>query len=241
MVTIWLLTPNGFYSAVAHADDPGLLVVRSRVLQDAEHLAKWVEDQGWLGENDDTPPQVEAYRGSDYEWRVILPREAWEGYLTWEASQISYTNFKNEVTRRQGHERHDIYSRVWSTLLALARLPGAKEGHAERAVPHPKYGSWTYPFLSSRLTAKDFRDEGHAEACDLVAKFDDLDADCTCGEWYSDTLLDDADARLVGVGMHADCTKHGCVAPVGYQACHDPSVTDEPKPKRKAKRKGGRR
>jgi hypothetical protein len=137
---MWVLTPEGFFSAVAHLDNPELVVVRSRVLADSEKLAERVTQ--WRRTNKaGRRVKVEAYRGSDYPWRVIITKHEWTRFLAAQVDDVTYTNFKNEVTKRQGAARHDIYARVWSVLLSLEKLPGAMKGHAERAVPHPKYGA----------------------------------------------------------------------------------------------------
>ena len=37
---MWRFTTDGFYSAVAQRDDPGTVIVRSRVREDAERLTE---------------------------------------------------------------------------------------------------------------------------------------------------------------------------------------------------------
>jgi hypothetical protein len=43
------------------------------------------------------------------------------------ALEVDYPNFKNRVTQKMGHARHNIYMRVWSTLRDI-EFPG--ETHA---------------------------------------------------------------------------------------------------------------
>lgn len=58
---------------------------------------------------------------NDYPFRVWIEKQAWSRYLVRVAEALDYDNFKDEVTRRQGKERHDVYSSVWSVLHRLER------------------------------------------------------------------------------------------------------------------------
>lgn len=107
---MWLITPEGFFSAVEKPGDraDGMLTVRTRNRADIKALKRYFPDA--------KPYRV---RYSDYEWRIRVPKDEWAQAVARMALEIDYSNFKNEVTRRQGRERHDIYSRVWSVLLGL--------------------------------------------------------------------------------------------------------------------------
>lgn len=208
---MWDITPNGFFSAVAHVDDPDLLVVRSRVLADSEALRDFVNDRR-AADPDAGDVKVEAYRGSDYPWRVICTRDEWKAWLVKEVDLINYTNFKNEVTKRQGQARHDVYSGVWGVLLRLEKLPGALKDHAKVAVEHPRWKkgggtSWssyggTGQLALPRMTDDEIAEERareierekesdeHDETCDIInPQIAYVDATCTCGAW--DTALDE--------------------------------------------------
>ena len=109
---MWLITPEGFFSAVEKPGDraDGMLTVRTRNRDDIKALKRYFPDA--------KPYRV---RYSDYEWRNRVAKDEWAQAVARMALEIDYSNFKNEVTRRQGRERHDIYSRVWSVLLGLER------------------------------------------------------------------------------------------------------------------------
>lgn len=107
---MWLTTTQGFYSAVAHRDDPGKLVVRARTREDIEALATQIPD---LDPFEDP--------AADYRWRAVVSRGDWQLAVADLAAAIDYPNFKNAVAERQGSERAGIYGRVWSVLLALQR------------------------------------------------------------------------------------------------------------------------
>lgn len=197
---MWLCTTTGFYSAVAHKNEKDLLVVRSRVLQDSEALAAWTNLRR-LGEDPEVV-EVVAYQQSDYPWRVIIRRTEWAAFVAAEATSIDYTNYKNAVTAKQGRERHDIYSRVWSALLALEKLPGAMREHGKRAVPHPLWGA-------------------------RRAVSDDLDAWFMARQPAMDSLWDrfggedepDDDPPYPGDPGHEDCTDAACEADDGETCC----------------------
>lgn len=105
---MWLMTTQGFYSAVAHRDDPDLIVVRARTQADIEALERQI-------------PGLEPFAdgGTDYRWRAIVTREQWRDALDQLADAIDYENFKAEVTKLQGHERADLYLEIWTILRSL--------------------------------------------------------------------------------------------------------------------------
>jgi hypothetical protein len=105
---VWLFTTDGFYSAVAHRDDPNTLIVRSRACDDALRLVKAVS----TGEVIETPAR-------DYRFRVHLPHDICASYVAAAAAAIDYDTFKNAVGVRQGGERARVYADVWADLLPL--------------------------------------------------------------------------------------------------------------------------
>lgn len=106
---MWVMTTEGFYSAVEDRDDSDAVLVRSRVREDAERLAEAVG--GTVLETPD----------ADYAFRVRVAKVDWERYLTDAATEIDYDNFKNAVAARQGSVRARVYGEVWSVLLRLQR------------------------------------------------------------------------------------------------------------------------
>lgn len=112
---MWLLTPRGFYSAVVKPWDreDGMITVRSRVKADLENLPE-VPDYPPV-----TPESIATDELADYRYRVRIPRQQWMQMVAAMAGEIDYPDFKNEVQRRQGRERHDAYLSVWSALLRL--------------------------------------------------------------------------------------------------------------------------
>jgi hypothetical protein len=106
---MWLITSIGFFSVVAHADQPDTLLVRGRVRDDLEALRR-----GYL-------PDLEIVEGSgtDYQYRAMVSREEWEHAVRGLVADIDYSNFKTAVAERQGPHRARIYARIWMVLHEL--------------------------------------------------------------------------------------------------------------------------
>jgi hypothetical protein len=107
---MWLVTTQGFYSAVAHRASAEHVLVRARTREDIEALRRQI-------------PDIEPFEDleADYRHRAIVTRAEWVSAVAQLASEIDYDNFKNAVAARQGHERAGIYGRVWGGLLSLQR------------------------------------------------------------------------------------------------------------------------
>lgn len=105
---MWVFTPQGFYSAVVHRDDPSLVLVRARAREDLENLQAQLP--GLVIFEDEA---------ADYLYRSIVKREDWKRALGELADAMDYDNFKDAVTERQGEERHRLYIRVWGVMLSL--------------------------------------------------------------------------------------------------------------------------
>src|SRR4051812_20974727 len=107
---MWLMTPRGFFSVVAHRDDPTALMVRGRARDDLESLAEL-----------DRTLEIQHTPRGDYAWRAIVSRDAWSRLLTTLVAEVDYPDFKSEVGRVQGVERASLYARVWMVLRELQR------------------------------------------------------------------------------------------------------------------------
>lgn len=107
---MWLFTTQGFYSVVAHRDDPGTLIVRARTRADIEALREQV-------------PAIEPFEdpSADYRHRAYVSRGEWLAAVAELTAELDYDNFKSEVAREQGHERAGVYGRIWGELLGLQR------------------------------------------------------------------------------------------------------------------------
>ncbi|MEO8092936.1 MAG: hypothetical protein ABI726_09550 [bacterium] len=105
---MWVFTTQGFYSVVAHRDDPERVIVRARAREDLEALREQIPSLRIFEDTD-----------ADYRWRAIVAHEKWVAAVAILAAGIDYPNFKSAVGERQGHERERIYSQVWGEMLSL--------------------------------------------------------------------------------------------------------------------------
>jgi hypothetical protein len=106
---MWIFTNIGFFSAV---QKPGtdFLTVRARVKQDLDNLR-----EKYL-------PQLSATQakgGIDYPWRATVSHADFAAALGKIAMDIDYSNYKNEVTARQGKARASRYGKVWHALYDM--------------------------------------------------------------------------------------------------------------------------
>lgn len=120
---MWVLTPFGFFSIVAHRDRPKMLLVRARDEGDLKALVRKLPAPR---------PRIQRTPGADYLFRVAVSREALSDLLAYELESMTYPNFKNEVAVRQGPKRAEVYHRLWRELLELQRSGGELDGPGER-------------------------------------------------------------------------------------------------------------
>lgn len=109
---MWLFSETGFVSAVAHRDDPDLLVVRGR---DRASLAPLVERTG--------APIVEG-AGTDYPCRVIVGRDAYGAWVAELVAGIGYGNFKGRVARTREPAFLDALHDVWGVMRRFGERAG---------------------------------------------------------------------------------------------------------------------
>lgn len=110
---MWIQSKAGFYSCVAHFQNPKIIVVRARVRKDINRLRSMYMPQ--LGDTQTTPD-------NDYPFRASVLKHHFEKGLAKMASDVDYGNFKDMVGRLQGAEREQIYHEVWATLFKLEKM-----------------------------------------------------------------------------------------------------------------------
>src|SRR4051812_43444993 len=121
---MWIFTKHGFFSTVCarqgdgrHSQpvDPDRMMVRARVRSHLEALKQRFVDLL----ND---CEIQKSAGTDYAFRLFVPKPAWMQVLSALADEIDYDNFKSEVARHQGPAGID-YERalheVWSVMHEL--------------------------------------------------------------------------------------------------------------------------
>jgi hypothetical protein len=112
---VWIFTDFGFFSVVAHRDEPDRLLVRARVRSDLEALTQAIRGRG--------KSRIYSTPDHDYPFRCIVKREAFGRALSELAERIQYDNFKNSVAATQGSERAHVYLGIWDHLRRWLQRP----------------------------------------------------------------------------------------------------------------------
>ena len=123
---MWIFTKHGFFSAVCARQGNGKhgqpvdlerIMVRARLRSHLESLKLRFPDL--IGKCD-----LHESAGTDYAYRIFVPKSAWVQVLAGLAEEIDYDNFKSEVAHHQGkvgtpyeHSLHD----VWSVMSKLQK------------------------------------------------------------------------------------------------------------------------
>lgn len=102
---MWVFTETGFVSAVRKHDRPDVITVRARDHKSLESLA------GLTG------AQIAKSPNGDYPYRLFVTVEDWAKWLSHEAMNVDYDNFKSHVAQTRGYEYAHELSRVWAVML----------------------------------------------------------------------------------------------------------------------------
>jgi hypothetical protein len=126
---MWLFTPFGFFSVVAHRAHPDRVLVRSRVRADLVELAK----------REPGKPVIRRTPEADYPYRIEIARRRLATIVQrFVLDELDYPNFKGAVAERQGfgraHAYHDVWERLRGTEDGGARSLAAPFGSARASV-----------------------------------------------------------------------------------------------------------
>jgi hypothetical protein len=120
---MWLFTRYGFFSAVCARDgessrapiDPSRIVVRGRRRDHLDALrSRFAEHIGDCA--------VIADAGTDYRYRMVVPKVAWTQLVADLASEIDYRNFTSAVVSHQGEAGRDYKHALNDTWRAMSEL-----------------------------------------------------------------------------------------------------------------------
>jgi len=98
---MWIFTSSGFVSAV-YKD--GAIQVRARDSKSLEVLAV------------DCEAKIVATPVADYPYRIAISREQFASWVSKQALEIEYKNFKSEVADKRGSKFSKPLSQVWSVM-----------------------------------------------------------------------------------------------------------------------------
>lgn len=111
---MWIFTDIGFFSVVRHWKNQDRMVVRARCKDDLNNL---IDRHG--PDLDRSRRHILITPDDDYCCRLIVDAGKWSAVLSKIACNVDYTNFKDAVHRRMGHERADVYMGVWHTMYDM--------------------------------------------------------------------------------------------------------------------------
>jgi len=121
---MWLFTKYGFYSAVCarrgsggHGQpiDSDRVMVRARLRQHLEALQQRFAEL--LADS-----EVREFPGSDYAYRIFVPKPIWSQVLLALSEELDYDNFKDEATRFQGKSGASYERALHETWEVMYRL-----------------------------------------------------------------------------------------------------------------------
>lgn len=149
---MWLITTFGFFSVVQKRGTTHL-TIRSRVRGDLEQLK-----QRYLPSLGPIQDSHESGKHTDYRYRAAADHEAVALAMAAAVRDIGYDNFKNEVGKRQGYDRAEVYSSVWGCLYELQQakfqVPAAKATAAEPTAKPADKATAAKPTAADSTAAK---------------------------------------------------------------------------------------
>jgi len=94
---MWICFSDGFISAVKSKNDPDMLVIRSRRLEELESVVG-------------SGRHIKVNEGTDYKYRTEISKSEWAQIVSDRILETDYTNFKNSV---KSVPLHDLYLKMW--------------------------------------------------------------------------------------------------------------------------------
>ena len=106
---MWIFTSFGFFSIVRKTDG-SQLTIRSRTHGDLVRLQRhYLAEAG----------EPECDTGTDYPWRLRCEEDALARAMPRIIADVTYANFKHEVSQTTGPARAKRYEKVWSALHGM--------------------------------------------------------------------------------------------------------------------------
>jgi hypothetical protein len=131
---MWIFLNDSFLSIVAHADDPGLLLVRGRHAGDIERVFPTA--------------QVTSTPTADYRYRAVVARDDVAAAIAGKVTAIYYTNVKNTEADAEGRAAYlDVWGRKrhWQEAEGYRRSPAAAAPEVKAGKPRRRFrwfGGW---------------------------------------------------------------------------------------------------
>jgi hypothetical protein len=122
---MWITTTGGFVSLVEDREDPGLLQVRARVLEDITANFPGAE--------------VLVVPGADYRYRARVNRQQVADRLAAAVMAIDYPGHFKDVAIQRSPANAERYAAYYGTWAAMARM---QDYAPYSAVPRPSQPQW---------------------------------------------------------------------------------------------------
>lgn len=116
---IWVFSIYGFYS-IACADKPDGSLDRDTVMVRARRKEHLKNLQARFPEL--ASAEIVSWPSRDYRYRLLVPKPAWVRALQGIAEEQEWSNFKNQVAKRQGRGGHAYTTAlhdVWEIMYRL--------------------------------------------------------------------------------------------------------------------------
>ncbi len=126
---MWLYTTVGFYSVVQDKNRPDHVMVRARAREDLDKLLGLLHWEAHY--------TILEWTGTDYAYRVFMPKQDWAALMSLLIQRLDYTNFKDECHRTfpTDYGRHSMLMSVWSVMKRWQderRRPAGQAGGSVR-------------------------------------------------------------------------------------------------------------
>lgn len=121
---MWMFTKYGFFSATCARENgtKGSPVNKNKIqvrARDKAHLDNLIN--GFPKELAGTP--IQSFKGTDYPFRIYLPKKTWAKIAGLLSEEIDYTNFKNEAGAKHGEKSPYVHAlhEVWWVMLGVEK------------------------------------------------------------------------------------------------------------------------
>ena len=140
---MWVFSKTGFVSIVQHREEPEILIVRARVLEDLEEFAKT------LSLKSKQTVRIEYSEKADYAFRLYAERKQVVAVVRKMVADINYDNFKKSV-EDDSPDRSRAYMKCWASMNQLQA-----ERLGEETYPQPAHNQRPLSGITDRFDLED--------------------------------------------------------------------------------------
>ena len=126
---MWIFTKYGFFSiacankAESREIDPSVVMVRARLKMHLQNLQERFKDTNIA------KLAIDSSAGTDYKYRIVMPKSEWVSALSEMATEQTWRNFKNEASLFQrvhnlSRRYVDALHEIWGVMHGLQMSEG---------------------------------------------------------------------------------------------------------------------